>query len=265
MKRLKDWFARQPRVALAFSGGADSALLLHAAVTAGADVLAIMVKSQFQHSFERADATRLATELGVRLLSVQCDVLADPAVVANGPQRCYYCKRAMFATILAEAEKLGYSCVIDGTNASDDPADRPGMRALAELGIRSPLRKTGLDKIAIRALAKEAGLFTWNKPANACLATRIPTGMAITVADLARVEAAETGMRDLGFADLRVRILPDVPNLPDPPGQAPRPGCQIACVQLPQAELERAAGMSRQIIAAIRPYFARVLLDLEGR
>lgn len=265
MKRLKDWFARQPRVALAFSGGADSALLLHAAVAAGADVVAITVSSPFQHSFEMADARRLTSELGVRLVTVHCDVLDSPAVVANGPDRCYHCKLTMFTTILAEAEKHGYPCVIDGTNASDDPADRPGMRALAELGIRSPLRETGLDKAAIRALAKAAGLFTWNKPANACLATRIPSGMAITAADLARVEAAESGLRDLGFADLRVRILPYASILSNLPGQTPMSGSKTACVQLPSADLKRAADMAGQITAAIRPHFARVLLDLEGR
>ena len=117
----------------------------------------------------------------------------------------YHCKKVIFETIVEAATKDGYTLLIDGTNASDDSADRPGMKALTELSVRSPLRECGLTKDEIRRLSKEVGLFTWDKPAYACLATRIPTGEEITAAKLQRTEAAENFLSSLGFTDFRVR------------------------------------------------------------
>ena len=173
---LQQFFKENPRVAIAFSGGVDSSYLLYAALRYGARVRAYYVNSAFQPRFELEDARRLAGDLHADLR----DVLSSPTVTANPPDRCYHCKRVIFRTIAAAAVEDGFPVLLDGTNASDDAGDRPGMRALRELSVRSPLRECGLTKDEIRRLSREAGLFTWDKPAYACLATRIPTGQPIT-------------------------------------------------------------------------------------
>ena len=166
----------------------DSAYLLYAGVQAGADIRPYYIKTAFQPRFERDDALRLAGELGVEVTVLELDALADPRVAANPAERCYYCKQNLFRALKARAAADGYTVLLDGTNASDEAGDRPGMRALRELEVRSPLRECGLTKADIRRLSREAGLFTWDKPAYACLATRIPTGEAITGEILARVD-----------------------------------------------------------------------------
>lgn len=188
---LNEFFAAHPKCALGFSGGVDSAYLLYAGVLAGADIHPYYIKTAFQPRFERDDALRLAGELGVEVTVLELDALADPQVAANPAERCYYCKQNLFRALKARAAADGYAVLLDGTNASDEAGDRPGMRALRELEVRSPLRECGLTKADIRRLSREAGLFTWDKPAYACLATRIPTGEAITGEILARVEGAE--------------------------------------------------------------------------
>ena len=181
---LQEFFAAHPEAALAFSGGADSAYLLWAAVQYGRRVRAYYVQSPFQPAFELADARRLAKGLGADMRVLAVDVLALPEAAGNPPDRCYHCKHALFSAISAAAEADGFSLLIDGTNASDSAGDRPGMRALRELSVRSPLRECGLEKAEIRRLSREAGLFTWDKPAYACLATRIPAGEVITAEKL---------------------------------------------------------------------------------
>ena len=248
MIRLLQWFRRQPRVALAFSGGCDSTFLLHAALQAGSDCRAYLISSQFLSQHERDDAQRLADKFGAHISVIDCDILAVPDVVTNPPDRCYHCKKALFRQIIAAARNDGYTCVMDGSNASDAPAERPGMRALGELGILSPLRECGLDKAAIRALSREAGLDTWDKPANACLATRIPAGTPITAEDLRRVEDAENRLRQLGFSDFRVRLWHNA-----------------ARIQLPAAQMPRACAMHRTLCELLRDTFGAVLLDMESR
>ena len=204
--KLENFFEENPKFALAFSGGVDSSYLLYAAREAGADVKPYYVKSDFQPEFEFDDAKRMALDLGFEFKVIHLDLLADPAIVANPSDRCYHCKKYILDAIKDAALKDGYSVLCDGTNASDDPGDRPGVRALKEYGVRSPLREAGLTKDEIRLLSKEAGLFTWDKPAYACLATRIPTGEEITYRKLKAVETSETYMADLGFRDFRVRV-----------------------------------------------------------
>ena len=184
----------------------DSALLLYLAKQNGCDVHAYYVKTAFQPEFELEDARRLAGELDIPMTVVELDILAVPEAAANGPDRCYYCKRAIFTALQGAAREDGYTVLLDGTNASDDAGDRPGMRALRELGVRSPLRECGITKAEVRRLSREAGLFTWEKPAYACLATRIPTGTAIRADRLQAVERAEMQMREMGFQDFRVRM-----------------------------------------------------------
>ena len=245
---LTEFFAAHPKAALGFSGGVDSAWLLYAAVQAGADVRPYYIQTAFQPAFELADARRLCAQLGVELTVLPLDVLALPAVAANPADRCYHCKRALFGALAARAEADGYPLLLDGTNASDDAGDRPGMRALAELDVRSPLREAGLTKAEIRRLSRQAGLFTWDKPAYACLATRVPAGQALEAELLGRIERAEQALFSLGFSDLRVRVFHGA-----------------ARIQLPKAQLCRAAEEAAAVRAAIEPYFATVLLDLKER
>lgn len=245
---LRDFFQECPKVALGFSGGVDSAYLLYAALDHGAQVRPYFIKTAFQPQFELEDACRLCAQLGVELTVLELDVLQIPGVVENPPDRCYHCKRALFGRLRQQAQADGYTVLIDGTNASDDAGDRPGMRALGELSVRSPLRECGITKAQVRALSKEAGLFTWDKPAYACLATRVPTGEAITPETLRKVEAAEEALFSLGYSDLRVRVFHGAARL-----------------QLPGQQLEQAAKEREAISQALAPWFDTVLLDLKER
>ena len=246
---LQTFFSALPRAAVAFSGGTDSALVLWAARQYGCDVRAYYGKTAFQPAFELADARRLAHELDVPMTVVELDVLSVPEAAANGPRRCYYCKRALFTRLWQAARADGYDVLCDGTNASDEAADRPGMRALDELEVLSPLRICGLTKTDIRALSKQAGLFTHDKPAYACLATRVPTGTPITQDALGRVERAENALFALGFTDFRVRVLDD----------------NRAKLQAPAAQLARIIELREQIISVLSSYFEDILLDLRAR
>lgn len=245
---LEQFFARHTAAAVAFSGGVDSAYLLWAARHFGCAVRAYYLKTAFQPAFELADARRLTEELEIPLTVVELDVQTVPEAVANGPERCYYCKKALFTALRRRAAEDGYTLLLDGTNASDSGADRPGMRALAELEVRSPLRECGLTKAEVRRRSKEAGLFTWDKPTYACLATRVPTGQPITMEDLERVERGEAALFRLGFTDFRVRLMGDA-----------------ARIQVPEGQLARAAALHTDITAALAADFHGVLLDLYPR
>lgn len=246
---LQEFFEVHPKAALAFSGGVDSSYLLYAARQLGADVKAYYVKTAFQPEFEYQDALRLASQLGADIQVLTLDVLACPDVTVNPKNRCYFCKQHIFGNILRQAKADGYDTVLDGTNASDQVSDRPGMKALQEMKVLSPLRLTGLTKAEIRSLSHEAGLFTWDKPSYACLATRIPTGTEITGADLARTEWAEDHLMSLGFRDLRVRQL----------------GGDIALVQLPEAQMDTFMALRGEITRTLKTRYAGVLLDMEAR
>ena len=245
---LQEFFAENPRVAIAFSGGVDSSYLLYAALHYGARARAYYVNSAFQPAFELEDARRLAGELNADMKVLPVDVLASETVTANPPDRCYHCKQMIFRTILAAAEADGFPVLLDGTNASDDAGDRPGMRALREMAVRSPLRECGITKEQVRQRSKEAGLFTWNKPAYACLATRIPTGQPITGEQLAATERAENYLFSLGFTDFRVRRLG-----------------RNAKLQFRQEQMEQVLAHREQILAALKADYDQVWLDLEAR
>ena len=245
---LQTFFQANPKVAIAFSGGVDSAYLLYMAVTCGAEVGAYYLKSAFQPQFEFEDATRIAAELDIGLRVIPADMLTNDQITANPQNRCYFCKRVAFELIGRAAQSDGFPVLLDGTNASDSAQDRPGMRALRELAVRSSLRECGLTKQEIRQLSKQAGLATWNKPAYACLATRIPPGEVITREKLQATESAEKHLHELGFADFRVRML----------GTAAR-------LQVPASQFERALALREQIVAELKRYYSAVLLDLEAR
>ena len=247
--QLQDFLSKNPRIAVAYSGGADSSFLLYAAKDAGCDARAYFIKSQFQPGFERDDAVRLAESIGAPLIVGTLDVLGDPRIAQNAADRCYHCKAAILTKIWELARADGYTILCDGTNAEDDEAGRPGMRALRELGVVSPLRECGLTKEEIRAKSKQAGLFTHDKPSYSCLATRIPTDTVITGKILEKIENAEKALLDMGFSDFRVRLLP-------PDG---------ARLQFSAAQWEAAAAGRSELLAALRPGFNDVLLDLTPR
>ncbi len=245
---LQEFFTEHPKAALGFSGGVDSSYLLWAAVNAGADIAPYYIQTAFQPAFELEDAQRLCAQIGVKLNVIQLDALADPRVAANPANRCYYCKVGLFGALRARAKADGYDLLLDGTNASDDAGDRPGMKALREMEVRSPLRECGLTKAMIRQESRKAGLFTWDKPAYACLATRVPTGRTITPELLRRVEGAETALFALGFTDFRVRLYDDAARL-----------------QLPEGQLAKAVEQRQAIRQALAPWFDIVLLDTQTR
>lgn len=245
---LKEFFEEHPKTAIAFSGGVDSAYLLYAACQYGADIRAYYVKTAFQPQFELDDARKLAEQLNVDMCIIELDVLASDVITMNPCDRCYYCKKMIFEAIFRRASEDGFSVLLDGTNASDDESDRPGMRALRELSVYSPLWECGLTKPEIRSLSKEAGLFTWDKPAYACLATRIMTGDVITEEKLAVTEAAEDYLFSLGFSDFRVRMLGDAAKL-----------------QIPAGQLEKLLAYRENIITELKKYYTSILLDLEVR
>ncbi|WP_103349487.1 ATP-dependent sacrificial sulfur transferase LarE [Amycolatopsis sp. CA-128772] len=214
--RLVTHLAGLGRLAVAFSGGADSALVLAAAVRAlgPADVLAVTANSASLAAAELAEAKGIASDLGVRHLTPPTAELAEPGYAANGRRRCYFCKTTVLTTIAAVATAHGFPALATGTNA-DDAADpfRPGIHAGDELGVHTPLRTLGLSKEDVRALARQWG-FPWaGKPAAPCLASRVRYGIPITPATLARVERAESAVRTILAArgrpsrDLRVRDL----------------------------------------------------------
>lgn len=245
---LQEFFTESPKAALGFSGGVDSSYLLWAAVNAGADIAPYYIQTAFQPAFELEDAKRLCEQIGVKLNVIRLDALADPRVAANPANRCYYCKVGLFGALRARAKADGYDLLLDGTNASDDAGDRPGMKALREMEVRSPLRECDLTKAMIRQESRKAGLFTWDKPAYACLATRVPTGRTITPELLRRVEGAETALFALGFTDFRVRLYDDAARL-----------------QLPEGQLAKAVEQRQAIRQALAPWFDIVLLDTQTR
>lgn len=245
---LMEYFKKYPKTAIAFSGGVDSAYLLYAAHKAGADICAYYVKTAFQPQFELDDALRLSEELHIPMKVLHTDVLAQERIAENPCDRCYYCKKMIFAAIQKAAGEDGFTVLMDGTNASDDKNDRPGMRATQELSVKSPLRECGLTKDMVRKFSKETGLFTWDKPAYACLATRIPTGEIITEEKLKVTEAAEDYLFSLGFTDFRVRMTEGAAKL-----------------QVRKEQLEKLVESRTQIVTELKKYYTSVLLDLETR
>ena len=245
LNRLKDIGS----AAVALSGGVDSCFLAYAASRVeGGNFAAYYVQSAFQPEFELTDALRAAKEAELPLKIISVDILACEDVVRNPTDRCYHCKKHIFSAICRAAAADGYKTILDGTNASDAEDDRPGMRALREADVLSPLRECGLTKADIRRLAREAGLFTWTKPAYACLATRIPPGELITKNKLHSVEAAENFLFSLGFSDFRVRSVNGTAKL-----------------QLKAGQFDELFKQREHVLNELRQYFDAVTLDLEPR
>lgn len=245
---IKEFFEKYPEVAIAFSGGVDSSYLLYAAKQYAKRCTAYYVKSVFQPEFEYKDARQLADELQVNLCIIEADVLSNEDVKRNPENRCYYCKQLIFSNIKKKALADEYPVILDGTNASDDVNDRPGMKALQELEVRSPLRECGLTKDEVRKLSKEAGLFTWDKPAYACLATRIPANEPIDKDKLAKIEKAEDFLFSLGYTDFRVRTVNGHARL-----------------EVPENQWMKVAENRKEILNGLKDMFKTVSLSLKSR
>ncbi len=194
------------QLAIAFSGGADSAFLLAAAAAAGLEkILAITIVSRFFTKKEKMRALELAGKMDVEHLLYDLDILNCPEVVCNDDRRCYFCKLQGFSTIREEAKKHGIETLVHGINLDDLGDYRPGIEAAKELGFKAPLVKAGFSKQEIRECSRQLGLSTWDLPSQSCLATRIPTGEVITLEKLEMIELAEEVLHDLGFLQVRVR------------------------------------------------------------
>lgn len=245
---LQNFFQQYPKIAIAFSGGTDSAYLLYMARQYAKETAAIYVSTAFQPAFEKADAKRFCDEYEIPLTVIEYDIFQNSKIIENPPNRCYHCKTALFTQIQKAAAEMGFLYLADGTNASDDADDRPGMKALAELQVLSPLRICGITKSALRDDSKRLGLFTAKKPAYACLATRIPAGTRLTAEALHHVETAETALSELGFTDFRVRCLSDAAKL-----------------QVKEDQFTLVLEKKKEILNLLKPMFGNVYLDLVAR
>ena len=241
------------RVCVAFSGGVDSSvvLALSTRVLGAGRVLAFTAVSETYRDDELVAARALAESLGVRHLTWQTRELDDQRFVANGRERCYYCKSTLIAAMERAAAEVGITALIDGANRDDLGDERPGLRACAEHGVRHPLIEAGLGKAAVRALARALDLPVWSKPAEACLASRIAYDEPVTADKLRQVAAAEDLLRDLGLGpELRVRHHGD-----------------IARIELAADAVEKAASPALRdlLVSRIRALgFTYVTLDLQG-
>ncbi|WP_336024180.1 ATP-dependent sacrificial sulfur transferase LarE [Halobellus salinisoli] len=239
-------------VLVAFSGGVDSAVvaaLAHEAL--GDDAVACTAKSETLPAAELDDARRVAEEIGIRHEVVEFSELDDPNFVQNDGERCYHCRTMRLGRMYEAAHELGIETVCDGTNASDPgEGHRPGLRAVEELEVRSPLLEAGIEKDEVREIADDFGLSVADKPSMACLSSRIPTGLEVTNERLTRIEKAERVLREWGFSQFRVR---------DHDG--------LARIEIAPEELDGA--LNRDFVVAAREHltelgFEHVTLDLHG-
>ena len=247
--RLRAWFAAQPAVVVAFSGGADSALVAWVAtdVLGPERVHCVTAVSPSLPEAELHDCARLAADWGLNWSKVVTDELDDPAYRRNDAERCYHCKDALARALGPLAEGLGAAVVL-GVNLDDLGDHRPGQRAAADHGARFPLVEAGFSKARVRRCSQSLGLRTAHKPAAACLASRVPYGTPVTLGVLREVEAAEAALRRLGFAELRVRHY----------GETAR-------IEVPLERLVDLVGQRIEVVAAVHDAGYRyVTVDLEG-
>jgi len=206
---LRAYLSAAGRVVVAFSGGVDSTYLLKVAHDElGADALAVTSASCLVPASEQDSAREFCAREGIELVVCEMAPLEVPGLTENSPERCYLCKTSLMTTFKQLADERGIAHVLDGSNVDDLGDFRPGLRALREQGVESPLIECGMGKEDIRACAHELGLKVWDKPSAACLASRIAAGEEITPQRLARIDAAEQYLHGLGICQVRVRLLP---------------------------------------------------------
>ncbi len=237
-------------VCIAFSGGVDSTYLLDVAhqVLGNEHVLAVTVASSMCPQKEQKEAFDFAKSRGIKHIVIEANEYTIPEFVANDKDRCYFCKKAIFTKIKEIAKQENIAYVADGSNKDDDGDYRPGMLAIKELGVVSPLKKVGLTKNEIRGLSHENNLPTWDKPSMACLASRVPYGKEITKQKLAQIEQAEDYMMMRGFRQIRVRYYED-----------------LAKIEVPPAHIAQVIEQSEQITEAFKGFgFTSVAVDLKG-
>ncbi|MFU8771396.1 MAG: ATP-dependent sacrificial sulfur transferase LarE [Anaerolineales bacterium] len=236
-------------VVVAYSGGIDSTLLLKVAHDCLADrALALTAVSSSFPSLELDEAKSIASYIGAQHILIDTFETEDPRYQENTPNRCFFCKHNVYDEIVRYAQQHGFRYVIDGTNADDVGDHRPGRKAAREHGVRSPLQEVGLSKSEIRHLAQRLALPNWDKPAAACLSSRIPYGTSITVELLSQIERAERLLYEMGFRQLRVRHHG-----------------QLARIELPPDEFVRLLSLRDEIIVPFNNLgFQYVTLDLVG-
>ena len=248
---LSAMLARLGSALVAYSGGVDSAYLAWVARRALGDrMLAVLADSPSLAEFQKQDAVEFARAFGIPLEVIQTAEFHDPEYLKNAPDRCFHCKDELFQRLGAIARERGFDAIIYGVNADDTSDFRPGHRAAAEHGVRSPLLDAGLTKAEIRYLAKQAGLPVWDRPASACLSSRIPYGITVTIQNINMVEKGEDAIRELGFRQFRVRHHGELVRI------------EIAPEELPLALAPEMARRFTEIFKKLG--YKYVTLDLEG-
>jgi uncharacterized protein len=250
-RSLRESLASVPSLVVALSGGTDSAYLAWAArEELGNRALSVTALSPSYSAHDRSVVADFVAQLGLRHEFVETREMENPAYRANAADRCYFCKDELFTVLDSLAAERGFAAVAYGINADDTSDFRPGHRAAAEHRVLAPLLDAGLRKSEIRSLSQRAGLPTWDRPASACLASRVPYGTEVTPERLALIERGESALRDLGFRQFRLRLHDQLARVEIAPDEMPRALC---------------ADMARRIAAQLKAAgFAYVALDLEG-